>query len=106
MEIHDERIGDTWVLTASGQLDGNTSADFADRDGGLIESPKPELLIDFTGIGFVTSAGVWAVLLLNKKIKSAGGSLALCSVCDSLREALDVISIHPTRAEAIAALRD
>ena len=110
MEIHDERIGDTWVVTARGRLDGNASADFANHVGGLIESRNPKLLIDFTGVDFVTSAGVWAVLVLSKKIKSAGGSLALCSVRDSVREVLDVsgstsmLSIHPARAEAIAAM--
>jgi anti-anti-sigma factor len=110
MEIHDERVGDTWIVTARGRLDGNVSADFADHVGRLIESPNPKLLIDFTGVDLVTSAGVWAVLLLSKKIKSAGGSFALCSVRDSVREVLDVsdltsmLSVHPARAEAIAAM--
>jgi anti-anti-sigma factor len=110
MEIRDERIGDTWVVTARGRLDGNASADFADHVGGLIERPNPKLLIDFTGVDFVTSAGVRAVLLLGKKIKSVGGSFAVCSVRDSVREVLDVsgstsmLSIHPARAEAIAAM--
>jgi anti-anti-sigma factor len=110
MEIRDERIGDTWVVTARGRLDGNASADFADHVGGLIENPHPKLLIDFTGVDFVTSAGVRAVLLLGKKIKSAGGSFAVCSVRDSVREVLDVsgstsmLSIHPARADAIAAM--
>lgn len=110
MEIHDERIGDTWVVTAKGRLDGNASTEFAEHVGGLIESPSPKLLIDFDGIDFVTSAGVWAVLLLNKKIKSAGGSLALCGVRDSVREVLDIagftsiFSIHTARAEALAAM--
>jgi anti-anti-sigma factor len=110
MDIHDERIGDTWIVTARGRLDGNASADFTDHVGRLIESPHPKLLIDFTGVDFLTSAGVWAVLVLSKKIKSAGGSFALCSVRDSVREVLDVsdltsmLSIHPARAEAIAAM--
>jgi len=110
MEIHDERIGDTWIVTAKGRLDGNASAGFADHVGRLIENANPKLLIDFTGVDFVSSAGVWAVLVLSKKIKSAGGSLALCSVRDSVRQVLDVsdftsiLSIHPARAEAMAAM--
>jgi anti-anti-sigma factor len=110
VEIHDERVGDTCVVTAKGRLDGNASADFADHVGRLIESQNPKLLIDFTSIDFVSSAGVWAVLVLSRRIKSAGGSLALCSVRDSVREVLDVsdfasmLSIHSARAEAIAAM--
>jgi anti-anti-sigma factor len=110
MEIHDERIGNTCVVTAKGRLDGGASATFTDRIGGLIGSPKPKLLIDFSGIDFVTSAGLRAVLVLVKKVNSAGGSFALCGVQDSVREVLDItgftsmISIHAARADAIAAL--
>ena len=110
MEIHDERVGDTWVVTAKGRLDGNASANFADHAGRLIESTNPKLLIDFTGVDFVSSAGVWAVLHLSKRIKSAGGSFALCGVRNSVREVLDIsdftsmFSIHRARAEAMAAM--
>jgi hypothetical protein len=41
MEINDERIGDMWVVTAKGRLDGTASSDFADHVGGLIERPNP-----------------------------------------------------------------
>jgi anti-anti-sigma factor len=110
MEIHDERVGDTCVVTAKGRLDGGASTAFTDRIGGLIASPNPKLLIDFSGVDFVTSAGLRAVLVLVKKVKSAGGSFALCGVQASVREVLDItgftsmISIHPERAAAIAAL--
>jgi len=110
MEIHDERVGDTCVVTAKGRLDGGASAGFAERVSALIASNRPKLLIDFAGVDFVTSAGLRAVLLLVKKVKAAGGSFALCGVQDSVREVLDItgftsmIIIHPARADAIAAL--
>ena len=31
MEIHDERVGDTCVVTAKGRLDGGASAAFAEE---------------------------------------------------------------------------
>jgi anti-anti-sigma factor len=110
MEIHDERIGDTCVVTAKGRLDGSASAAFAEKVGGLIASPSPKLLIDFAGVDFVTSAGLRAVLVLVKKVKAAGGSFVLCGVQEPVREVLDItgltalLSIHSARAEAIAAL--
>jgi anti-anti-sigma factor len=111
MEIHDERIGDTCVVTVKGRLDSGASAAFADRVGALITNGNRNLLIDFAGVDFVTSAGLRAVLILVKKVKAAGGSFALCGVRDSVREVLDItgftgmFSIHPARDEAIAALR-
>jgi anti-anti-sigma factor len=110
MEIHDERVGDTCVVTAKGRLDGGASAAFADKVGSLITTPNPKLLIDFAGVDFVTSAGLRAVLLLVKKVKAAGGSFALCGVQDSVREVLDItgftgmFSVHAARGDALAAL--
>jgi anti-anti-sigma factor len=112
MEIHDESVGDTCVVTAKGRLDGSASAAFAETIGGLIANPNPKLLIDFAGVDFVTSAGLRAVLLLVKKIKATGGSFALCGVQDSVREVLDIagftgmFSIYPARAGAIAAMAE
>jgi anti-anti-sigma factor len=112
MEIRDERIGDTCVVTAKGRLDSGASATFADRIGGLIASSKPKLLIDLAGVDFVTSAGLRAVLVLVKRIKAADGSFAVCGVQQSVREVLDItgftdmLKIHAARAEAIAAMSE
>jgi anti-anti-sigma factor len=110
MEIQNERIGDTCVVTAKGQLDGGASSAFADKIAELITRPNPKLLIDFAGVDFITSAGLRAVLVLLKKVKAAGGSFALCSVQEPVREILGItgftsmLSIHPARADAVAAM--
>ena len=110
MEILDERIGDTFVVTAQGRLDSGASAVFAEKVGALITSANPKLLIDFAEVDFVTSAGLRAVLVLVKKVKAAGGSFALCAVQEPVREVLDItgftdmLRIHTARAEAIAAM--
>jgi anti-anti-sigma factor len=110
MEILDERIGDTFVVTAKGRLDSGASAVFAEKVGALITSANPKLLIDFAEVDFVTSAGLRALLVLVKKVKAAGGSFALCAVQEPVREVLDItgftdmLRIHTARAEAIAAM--
>jgi anti-anti-sigma factor len=112
MEIQDERIDDTTVVTARGRLDGGASTAFTDHIGKLIGPSKPnKLLIDFSGVDFVSSAGLRAVLVLLKKVQATGGKFALCGVQAPVREVLDItgftpmLSIHAARADAIAALR-
>jgi anti-sigma B factor antagonist len=110
MEIESERVGDVAVVTAHGRLDGIYSSAFANRVGALITGAAPKILIDFTDVDFVTSAGLRAVLLLMRKAKAAGGAFALCGINDQVREVLDisgfgeVFSIHAGRPEGIAAL--
>jgi len=111
MDIHNEQVGDVHVVTASGRLDGIYSSAFAKEVGALITGAKPKILIDFTEIDFVTSAGLRAVLVLMKTAQASGGEFALCGVNEQVREVLnisgfaDLFGIHAGRAEGIAALR-
>ena len=110
MEIQKQQVGDVWLVTGNGRLDGIHSSAFANQVEKLITRTNPKILIDFTDIDFVTSAGLRVLLLLVKKANASGSVFALCSVNDQVRQVLDVsgftpmFSIHPGRAEGIAAL--
>jgi anti-anti-sigma factor len=110
MDISEQRIGRVWVITASGRLDGASSAAFAQRTEALVTGDAPRLVVDFAGVDFVSSAGLRAVLGLVKKVKAVKGVVALCAVQAPVREVLDItgfagmIDIHPERTAALAAL--
>ena len=110
MEIRKEQVGDTYVVTATGRLDGIYSSAFANQVGELLTGTNPKILIDFTDIDYVSSAGLRALLLLVKKAKGSGSVFALCGLNEQVREVLDIsgftsmFSIHLGRAEGIAAL--
>ena len=110
MEIEKERVGDTYVVSASGRLDGIYSTAFAKEVGELIVGTNPKILIDFTKIDFVTSAGIRALMVLMKKAEASGVAFALCGVNQQVREVLDtaglapIFTIHSGRSEGLAAL--
>jgi anti-anti-sigma factor len=110
MEVKKERVGDIYVVSANGRLDGIYSTAFAKEVGELIVGTNPKILIDFAEIDFVTSAGIRAVMILMKKATASGVVLALCGVNKQVQEVLDaaglapIIAIHPGRSEGLAAL--
>ena len=110
MEVLKERVGDTYVVSANGRLDGIYSTAFAKEVAELIIDTNPKVLIDFAEIDFVTSAGIRAVLLLMKKAEASGVVFALCGVNKQVREVLDVaglapvITIYAGRTQGLAAL--
>ena len=112
MEISKEQVGDAYVVSPTGRLDGIYSTAFAKEVGELIGGINPKILIDFAEIDFVTSAGIRAVLLLMKKAKASGAAFGLCGVNDQVREILDatglesIIPIYPGRTEGLAALNE
>jgi len=78
------------LVTARGRLDGSTSPAFAARMEKLAATPQPRLVVDFSGIDFVSSAGLRVVLTLLKRVKAANGVLALCAVQAPVKEVLDI----------------
>ncbi len=110
MELIEETHGRVVVVTARGRLDGSTAQAFGARLEKLATAPEPRLLVDFSGIDFVSSAGLRVVLTLLKRVKSANGKLALCAVQAPVKEILDItgftpmLDVHAGRAEAMAAL--
>lgn len=110
MQISDESVGGICVVTARGRLDGATSGPFSERVQALISPERSKMLIDFSGIDFVTSAGLRVVLTILKRVKSVNGKFALCGVQAPVREVLEItgfagmIQIHPGREAALAAL--
>jgi anti-anti-sigma factor len=109
MEIQKERVGETDVATVSGRLDGIYATAFAKEVGELITGTNPKILIDFTDIDYVSSAGLRGLLLLVKKAKASGALFALCGLNEQVREVLDIsgfssmFSIYSDRAEGLVA---
>src|SRR5262245_38200323 len=110
MQISDESVGGVCVVTARGRLDGAAAGPFGERVQALISPERPKMLIDFSGIDFVTSAGLRVVLTILTRIKSVNGLFALCGVQASVREVLEItgfagmIQIYRGREAALAEL--
>jgi anti-anti-sigma factor len=109
MEISEENAGTVLIASVTGRLDSTTSREFGERLEALTATRK-KLILDLSGVDFVTSAGLRAVLTIVKKMKFGGGVLALCAVQPQVREILDItglapmMDIYPTRAEGLKAL--
>ena len=111
MELSGERAGDVLVLTPEGRIDGSNSADFQSAVMERIDEGSESILLDFTSISYISSAGLRAVLILAKKLNQMKGKFALCSMQQSVRSVFEVsgfvkiIDVHPGREEALAAMR-
>jgi anti-anti-sigma factor len=110
MELVEEMHGRVMVVTARGRLDGSTSPAFGARRESLAARSEPRLVVDFSGIDFVSSAGLRVVLTVLKRVKAANGMFALCAVQAPVRDVLDItgftgmLDLHTGRAEAVAAM--
>ena len=70
-----------------------------------------QLLVDFSSLQYISSAGLRSILLAAKKLKSKGGRFALCSLSAAIKEVFDVsgfssiLDIHAGQDQGVAALK-
>ena len=110
MEIDESKSGDVLVVTLNGHLDTASSLPLEDRLRRLIEEGATRLLLDLTGVDYVNSSGLKAILVAAKQIEAAGGRFALCGLNANVFMVFEMIgftrilSILPAREEAVRSL--
>lgn len=101
---------DVCELRPHGRIDSATGPAFEKDVLGQIDSGERRLLLDFTELVYISSAGLRVVLLAAKRMKMAGGKLALCSLNPQIAEVFEIsgfsriLDIHPSRDAALSTL--
>lgn len=90
MDVEENTVGDALVLSLAGKLDSNTAKGFEDRLMGLIDEGKSKFVIDFGKLEYISSAGLRVLLMAAKKLKAVGGSMALSSMSDHIKEVFEI----------------
>lgn len=107
MNIVEHTEGDVVILAPDGRLDSNTSSTLEGHLMGLINGGAKAVIIDFTNLGYVSSAGLRVLLMGAKKIKAGGGKMTLCALSDNILDVFrisgfdKIFTISTTREEAL-----
>ncbi len=109
MDIKEEQVGSVTVLLVTGRLDSTTSPVLAERLSGIQNAATAGLLVDFSKLEYISSAGFRVLLQTAKRADQNAAKLVLCGVSGKVRQLfdlggfLDLFSISGTRDEGIAA---
>ena len=110
IDIQQEDIDGTRVLALGGRLDTETSADVELTLQDLMSAGERNFLIDMSGVGYVSSAGLRVLLATAKQLEGGKGTLRLCSLNASVKQVFDVagfsklFSIFANRDAALAGM--
>ncbi len=106
MNIVYTREGPLTLAALSGRLDTVTStAALADLTA-QVDHPSPRLILDASLLEYVSSAGLRTLLGLAKKIRAAGGKMAISGMTEGIREIYEISGFHsviPPYADVAAA---
>jgi anti-anti-sigma factor len=110
VEIGERRDGDILVLSPAGRIDNDTSPDFQTRLLAAL-SPGAAVLVDFSKVEYVSSAGLRALMMGSKQAKATKGRLAVAALGPVVKEIFEisrfslVVQVFDTAEDALAGLR-
>lgn len=88
----DRSDGRAVVLRVRGRVDGRSAPDLMKR--GLAEqAPNHNLILNLSEVGFVSSAGVGAIMVLADTATRQGGSLRIVSASDAVLSVLRILNL-------------
>lgn len=89
MDIKETRNGDELTIAISGELNVSTAADF---DGCLAENlgGVNSLIIDCSGLKYISSAGLRSLLSAYKEMSGRNGKLAIKNCNESVKEVFNI----------------
>ncbi len=74
-----DREGKT-ILSIAGRIDTSTAPDLEQAINRQIDEQKRLILLDFSGVTYISSGGLRVLLATAKKLKNPGDKFALCSL--------------------------
>lgn len=110
MEAQVEEKGDVIVVRVEGRLDAASAPQLEKQINSIIDSGHFKLLLNFSALDYLSSAGMRLMLSVSKKLKNLEGKLVACSLNDDVMEVIkmagfnQVIEIYPTEEESFSHL--
>ncbi|HUF48750.1 MAG TPA: STAS domain-containing protein [Vicinamibacterales bacterium] len=104
MQISEEQQEGVVVVAVSGRIDSTTSPTLDDHLVRLAGAGSHRVVMDLSGVDFISSAGLRVMLSLAKRTKAHQGAVVLCGLDASVREVFAMAGFLPLFA--VEATRD
>jgi len=108
MNFTNTQNGDTLVVNVTGRMDAITAPEFDAQCQSWIEAGNIKVVVDLSGLEYISSAGLRSILAAAKKLKGAKGELLFSGLSGMVEEVFNVsgfaamFSIYKTTEEALA----
>ena len=111
MDVEEARDDKTLLLTPKGRLDSQSADAFQASILRHIDNGEKSILLDFSMVDYMSSAGLRALLIAARQQKDNGGQLVICSMKEEVLEVVrvsgldSIIAIYAEEETALEKLR-
>lgn len=86
--LKEEQIDEVLVLRVKGRLDALSSPNVEKKIFEAINTGQTKLLIEMSGVSYLSSAGMRMLLSTTKKLRSISGKLVVCNLTTNVADVL------------------
>jgi len=90
MEVVEKKQDGICILGLLGRLDSNTSPGFEKKIFEVIDDGTRSVVVDFSSLDYISSAGLRVLLKAAKELKRSDGKIVLCSMKDYIKEVFEI----------------
>ncbi len=90
MEIKTQQNGNILIVAVEGRLDAVTAPNYETKIRSLIEEGHHQMVIDFAGLEYISSAGLRGLLLTAKLLKAQNGQVCLANPDGNVKSVFDI----------------
>jgi len=90
MECSTSPLGKALVVSVRGRMDATGAPEFERKCEPLLGDGHPCLVLDLSGLEYVSSAGLRSFIAVGKKAKAKGVHLAFSGLTEMVREVFDI----------------
>lgn len=111
MEIRQRQANGITVVDMAGRLDSSVSGQVMDQLNQIVTTGATKLIVNLSGVNYISSAGIRSLLIAAKLIKSENGEMRLCQASGLVAKILNesgftnLIRIDESEDQSIAALQ-
>jgi len=111
MDITTSETDGVCVINVAGRMDATTVTAFNEECRRVLDSGSKRIVIDLGSLEYISSAGLRGVLMMGKACKTAGATLAFCSMQAMVSDMFklsgfnSILNLYASRDEALAGLR-
>lgn len=108
MEISINTKDDSKIISIAGRIDTATAPALEQAINTEIANGCRKVLLNFSGVSYISSGGLRVLLATAKKLKGAGDRFGLCGLSPEVLKILklagftSIFSIHSSEGEALA----
>lgn len=97
------------VIKIDGRIDTTNFNDFEKEVTGIIDGGEHNIVLNCSGLNYISSSGLRVFLIAQKKLTALAGKLYLCQMQPTIKEIFDIsgfstiFKIFDTESEALSA---